>query len=240
MVFGVRYKRRGHYLVRAFLMIAKGAIFRPFAFSSMKCLTYVQSYSNLVSMANDIDYLGKLQDYYADQKILPSYAAIAQLLGFKSKNAVTALVARLKLLNFIDSAPDGRLKPGRRFFDRVLAESTVQAGFATAALSDRSDSLSIDDYLIERPSETVLITVKGDSMIDAGIFQDDVVIVEKKQNANIGDIVVAIVDNEFTLKTLGREGKEFVLYPANKAYPTIRPQGQLEIFGVVVGQFRKY
>ena len=191
-------------------------------------------------MANDIDYLGKLQDYYADQKILPSYAAIAQLLGFKSKNAVTALVARLKLLNFIESAPDGRLKPGRRFFDRVLAESTVQAGFATAALSDRSDSLSIDDYLIERPSDTVLITVKGDSMIDAGIFQDDVVIVEKKQTANIGDIVVAIVDNEFTLKTLGREGKAFVLYPANKAYPTIRPQGQLEIFGVVVGQFRKY
>ena len=72
-------------------------------------------------MANDIDYLGKLQDYYADQKILPSYAAIAQLLGFKSKNAVTALVARLKLLNFIESASDGRLKPGRRFFDRVLA-----------------------------------------------------------------------------------------------------------------------
>ena len=191
-------------------------------------------------MANDIDYLGKLQDYYADQKILPSYAAIAQLLGFKSKNAVTALVARLKLLNFIESASDGRLKPGRRFFDRVLAESTVQAGFATAALSDRSDSLSIDDYLIERPSDTVLITVKGDSMIDAGIFQDDVVIIEKKQAANIGDIVVAIVDNEFTLKTLGREGKEFVLYPANKAYPTIHPHGQLEIFGVVVGQFRKY
>ena len=77
-------------------------------------------------------------------------------------------------------------------------------------------------------------------MIDAGIFQDDVVIIEKKQTANIGDIVVAIVDNEYTLKTLGREGKEFVLYPANRAFPTIRPQGHLEIFGVVVGQFRKY
>ena len=85
-----------------------------------------------------------------------------------------------------------------------------------------------------------LITVKGDSMMDAGIVQDDVVIVEKKQLANIGDIVVAIVDGEFTLKTLGRESGQFVLYPANKAYPTIRPQGRLEIFGVVVGQFRKY
>ena len=144
------------------------------------------------------------------------------------------------LFRSIESAPDKRLKPGRRFFERVLAESTVQAGLPTAALSDNSDSLSIDEYLIENPSRTVLITVKGDSMMDAGIVQDDVVIVEKKQLANIGDIVVAIVDGEFTLKTLGRESGQFVLYPANKAYPTIRPQGRLEIFGVVVGQFRKY
>lgn len=191
-------------------------------------------------MGKDIDYLGKIQDYYATHKVLPSYQAIADLLGFKSKNAVAALVARLKLLGFIESAPDKRLKPGRRFFERVLADSTVQAGLPTAALSDNSDTLSIDEYLIENPSRTVLITVKGDSMMDAGIVQDDVVIVEKKQIANIGDIVVAIVENEFTLKTLGREDGQFVLYPANKDYPTIRPKGQFQIFGVVVGQFRKY
>lgn len=194
----------------------------------------------MLTMGKDIDYLGKLQDYYSTHKVMPSYQAIADLLGFKSKNAVAALVARLKLLGFVESAPDKRLKPGRRFFERVLAESTVQAGLPTAALNDNSDSLSIDEYLIENPSRTVLITVKGDSMMDAGIVQDDVVIVEKKHLANIGDIVVAIVDGEFTLKTLGREAGQFVLYPANKAYPTIRPQGQLEIFGVVVGQFRKY
>ena len=191
-------------------------------------------------MGKDIDYLGKIQDYYATHKVLPSYQAIADLLGFKSKNAVAALVARLKLQGYIESAPDKRLKPGRRFFERVLADSTVQAGLPTAALSDNSDTLSIDEYLIENPSRTVLITVKGDSMMDAGIVQDDVVIIEKKQIANIGDIVVAIVDNEFTLKTLGRENGQFVLYPANKDYPIIRPKGQFQIFGVVVGQFRKY
>ncbi|HZV98499.1 MAG TPA: S24 family peptidase [Methylophilaceae bacterium] len=191
-------------------------------------------------MGNDFDYLGSLQDYYADHKTLPSFALIAQLLGFKSKNAVTTLVARLKLQGYLDYAPDKRLKPGKRFFERVLAESAVQAGFPSPASGDKHDSLSIDEYLIERPSKTVLITVKGDSMIDAGIVPDDVVIVEKRQVANIGDIVVAIVDNEFTLKTLAREGGEFILLPANKAYPVIRPKGQLEIFGVVVGQFRKY
>lgn len=191
-------------------------------------------------MGHDNDYLAALQDYYAEHRTLPSYALIAQLLGFKSKNAVTALVARLKLQNYLESAPDKRLKPGARFFERIVADSSVRAGFPAEAASDRSDTLSIDGYLVERPSRTVLIPVKGDSMIDAGIMPDDVVVVEKRQLANVGDLVIAIVDNEFTLKTLGSENGEFVLYPANKAYPTIRPRGQLEIFGVVVGQFRKY
>ncbi len=53
-------------------------------------------------------------------------------------------------------------------------------------------------------------------------------------------MVIAIVDNEFTLKTLSNEKGKFVLIPANPAYPVIRPRGDLEIFGVVVGQFRKY
>ncbi len=191
-------------------------------------------------MGNDTDYLAALQDYYAEHKTLPSFALIAQILGFKSKNAVTALVARLKLQGYLESAPDKRLKPGDRFFERTIAGSSVRAGFPSPATDDRHGTLTIDDYLVERPSKTVLIPVKGDSMIDAGIMPDDVVVVEKRQMANVGDMVIAIVDNEFTLKTLGRENGEFVLYPANKAYPTIRPRGQMEIFGVVIGQFRKY
>lgn len=77
-------------------------------------------------------------------------------------------------------------------------------------------------------------------MIDAGIHSDDIVDVEKRQNAKLGELVVAIVDNEFTLKRLDKEKGKFVLKPENKAYPVIRPRGELEIFGVVVGQFRKY
>lgn len=77
-------------------------------------------------------------------------------------------------------------------------------------------------------------------MVDAGIHPGDVVIVEKRAAANVGDIVVAIVDSEFTLKRLDREKGRIVLKPENKAYPVIRPKGDAEIFGVVVGQFRKY
>ena len=85
-----------------------------------------------------------------------------------------------------------------------------------------------------------LLQVKGDSMIDAGILEGDTVVVEKRTTANVGDIVVAILDNEFTLKRLAREKGRIVLRPENKAYPVIRPKDDPEICGGVVGQFRRY
>jgi repressor LexA len=106
--------------------------------------------------------------------------------------------------------------------------------------STGTDSLTIDEYLIDHPSRTVLVRVKGDSMIDAGIQEGDIVVVERRPSANAGDMVIAIVDNEFTLKHLEKDKGEYVLKPANPAYPIIRPKGQLEIFGVVVGMVRKY
>ena len=184
-------------------------------------------------------YLAKLQDYYADHGVLPPYSTIMALLGLKSKSPVMALVARLKLQGFLESTAERRLKPGKRFFERPIFDS-VRAGLPSVAGDTSYDTLSIDEYLIASPSHTVLVTVKGDSMIDAGIMPGDVVVVEKRGPANVGDMVIAIVDNEFTLKTLSKEKGQFVLLPANPAYPVIRPKGELEIFGVVVGQFRKY
>ena len=103
-----------------------------------------------------------------------------------------------------------------------------------------SESISIDDYLIERPSASVMVRVKGDSMIDAGIHDGDIAIVEKRHSANMGDVVIAIVDGEYTLKTLSRDKQGYVLMPQNPAYEPIRPKEGLEIFGVMVGLIRKY
>ena len=190
-------------------------------------------------MADDGQYLEKLQDYYARHRVLPSYSAIGALVGLNSKASVAGMVLRLKGEGLLESSPDKRLKPGKRFFERPLAES-VRAGLPSPAADSSSDTLSIDEYLVTHPSRTVLITVKGDSMIDAGIHSGDVVVVEKRGSANVGEIVVAIIDNEFTLKRLQKDRGRVVLKPENKAYPVIRPKGDLEIFGVVVGQFRKY
>jgi len=190
-------------------------------------------------MANDGQYLAKLQDYYAHHRILPSYARIGSLVGLNSKASVAEMVLRLKAEGFLESSPDRRLKPGRRFFERAVAES-VQAGQPTPASDTVPETLTIDEHLIANPSKTVLITVRGDSMIDVGIHAGDVVVVEKRASAKVGDIVVAILENEFTLKRFDRERGRVVLRPENKAYPVIRPKSDAEIFGVVVGLFRKY
>ncbi len=191
-------------------------------------------------MANDGQYLARLQDYYARHRVLPSYARIGTLVGLNSKASVAGLVQRLKAEGFVESTPDRRLKPGRRFFERPVTES-VQAGLPTPAPDIIApDTITIDERLIPNPSKTVLIKVKGDSMVDAGILEGDLVVVEKRASANVGDIVVAIIDNEFTLKRLHKDRGRIVLKPENKAYPVIRPKGLAEIFGVVVGLFRTY
>src|SRR4029078_10439316 len=129
--------------------------------------------------------------------------------------------------------------PTRRSSARPLASGFVRAGLPEPITDDEADAVTLDDYLIERPSQTVLVRVKADSMIDAGIFEGDLVVVEKRAAAQKGDIVVAIVDNQFTLKRPDLGGGRFVLKPKNKAYPVIRPEGALEIFGVMVGLVRK-
>lgn len=190
--------------------------------------------------SKDSEYLTKLQDYYADWKSIPSYAKLCEVFGITSKSWVKAVLDRLCAAGFLERTPDAMWIPTRQFFARPLAESTVQAGMPMAVTETQGDYFVIDDMLIDTPSKTTLITVKGESMIDAGIYDGDVAVVEKRMTANIGDIVVAIVDDEFTLKTLDKERGHFILRPANPAFAVIRPQGKLEIFGVLVGLIRKY
>lgn len=192
------------------------------------------------SYPRDAEYLAKLQDYYADWKSIPSYASLCEVLGIASKSWVKAVLDRLCKAGFIERTPNGVWIPTRQFFARPMAESTVQAGMPVSVTATQGELLVIDDLLIDTPSLTTMITVKGDSMIDAAIHDGDIAIVERRKYANIGDIVVAIVDNDFTLKTLDKEDGKYVLRPANPGYPVIYPQGSLEIYGVLVGLIRKY
>jgi repressor LexA len=76
-------------------------------------------------------------------------------------------------------------------------------------------------------------------MCEAGLMDGDTAVCEQRQSANAGDIVVALLGNEMTIKTLVKERGRYVLKPENKAYPILRPE-PLEILGVVTGSFRSY
>jgi len=123
-----------------------------------------------------------------------------------------------------------------------LARSIVgvaPAGFASPAAEMLGDAITIDDYLVEHPSSTVLVKVSGESMINAGINDGDMLVVERKNNPKLNSIVVAMVDGDFTIKYLRKDKQGMYLEPANDAFPIIRPELGLEIYGVMVGLFRK-
>ena len=115
----------------------------------------------------------------------------------------------------------------------------IAAGTPIEAIQSHSHTIAVPPEMLTG-GEHYALEVRGDSMIDAGIFEGDLVVVEKQSTARRGDIVIAIVDNQFTLKRLDLERGQFILRPENKAYPVIRPEGALEIFGVMVGLVRKY
>ncbi len=188
----------------------------------------------------DHEHLARLRDYYADARRIPSQQRVAELIGF-SKAAARKFLERLEAQGFLDRTPDDDAwVPARRFFERQLADASVPAGTPVLADDVGSDPFFIDEYLVRNPSRTALVPVRGESMLDAGINDGDVAVIDRGLAAKPGDFVVAIVDNEFTLKELATERGRFVLKPHNKAFAVIRPQGSLEIYGVMVGLVRRY
>ena len=187
----------------------------------------------------DSQYLAALRTYYGKHKTLPSYAAIGRLVGLSSKGSVAEMVGRLKAAHFLDSDPDRRLRPGRRFHDREVSEY-VRAGSPSLAGEGELEDLNIDAYLVRDQRNTTLVRVRGDSMIDAGIREGDVVIVERRPTATVGQIVVANFEGEFTLKRLVHERGQYVLRAENPEYAALRLRDAFQIFGVVVGLIRSY
>ncbi len=189
--------------------------------------------------ADDAAYLARLQDYYARWRSLPAYEPLQAVLGLASRSAVAKVFNRLRDAGFLDRTPAGRWTPTARFFARPLADAPVPAGLP-GIVADGGEAGSIDAWLVRHPSRTVLVSVTGDSMIEAGIHPGDRVVVEREVPARPGDLVIAVIDGEFTLKTLAVADGEAVLAPANPAYPILRPGERLAIFGVVVGLIRTY
>lgn len=181
----------------------------------------------------------KLVAYYREFRHLPSYDELAGLFNVESKGSVHKYIRRFVDDGLIGKSAGGKLIPTSKLYGlRVLGD--IQAGFPTGAEEDFVNTVSLDEYLIQHPQASYLLTVSGDSMIDAGIVEGDMVIVDRTRTPRSGDIVVAEVDHGWTLKYFIKRGNKTYLQAANKKYPDIHPKEELKIGGVVTSVIRKY
>lgn len=170
----------------------------------------------------------------------PSYSELARLAGYASKNAAYRLVEKLIDAGIVEKDTTGRIRfcGGPLLGHNLLGY--VQAGFPSPAEEDLLDTISLDAYLVRNPQASFLLKVTGDSMINAGIQPGDLVIIERGTTPKHGDIVLAQVDREWTLKYYERRNGQVVLVPANPKYPVIIAQEELSIHGVVRSVVRRY
>jgi DNA polymerase V len=118
--------------------------------------------------------------------------------------------------------------------------STVPAGFPSPADDYLDQNLDLHEYLIPKPSATFLAKAQGDSMMEKGIFDGDILVVDRSLKPRHGDVVVAAIDGEFTCKILDTHRRQ--LMSANPDYPPIQfsDMGELVIEGVVTHSIRSH
>ncbi len=185
------------------------------------------------------DYKSKFISFYKKNKRLPGYKEIMSLLGFKSKNAVYKFINKLVEEGVVEKDSEGRLTP-KQVFGETPMLGLVEAGIPTMAEENLSDTLNIDDYLIPHKEKSFILEVKGDSMIEEGIKEGDLVVVERKSEPKDGEIVIAYVDDGWTMKYFRKAGSKVWLEPANSKYKPIYPEYSFKVAAVVKGVIRKY
>jgi repressor LexA len=181
----------------------------------------------------------KITAFFRENRRMPTYSEIAEIIGVRSKSVVHFWVAKLLDAGIVQKDAKGFLTLTRNPRALKLA-GEVCAGIPTSAEEDLRGIVSFDEYLVRHPETSFLLSVTGDSMIDAGIREKDLVIVEKNKEPQNGDIILAEVDGNWTMKYFCRKGKLVTLEAANSKYPPIIPQNDLRIAGVITAVVRKY
>src|SRR5215471_7119037 len=178
-------------------------------------------------------------EFYRNRHRMPSLQELAVLYGFRSKNAAAKVVAKLLDAGLVAKDPAGHLLPTRHFAPlRVLG--AIEAGFPSPAEEELGDTLDLDEFLIRNKEATYMLKVTGDSMIEAGLLPGDLVLVERRADAKDGDIVIAQIDQGWTMKYFRKRGRKIWLEPANKKYKPIYPEHELHIAAIVIAAVRKY
>jgi SOS regulatory protein LexA len=181
----------------------------------------------------------QLRSFYSDYKRLPSYQEMCKLFGFSSKKASFDLAKKLIAAGVIAKDSTGHLIP-KNLTPSLPVLGSIAAGYPTTADQYFWGSLSLEQYVVQNPDRSYVLKVSGDSMINAGIHDGDFVIVEKNGQPTDGDIVVAEIDGDFTLKYFHKKIDGVFLRAANSKYPDFYPSSSLVIAGIVVSVIRRY
>ena len=184
-------------------------------------------------------HVAKLRAFWRRERRMPAYSEMLGIFGYQSKNAVSGALLKLEELGFLERKR-GKAVATTKLTGTLRLLGAVQAGFPSPAEEELADTMSLDEMLIRRPEATFMLTVQGDSMINAGIVPGDMVLVEKGGTPKPNDIVVAQVDDEWTLKYYMKDKQGVRLDPANPKYESIRPKRSLVIGGIVKAVIRKY
>jgi repressor LexA len=191
--------------------------------------------------------LDLLTDEIRTKGLPPSLSEIARSLKLKSKNGVAKLLRILEDKGYIRRShkargievlnPDG--EPMGLGLISVPLIGRITAGLPMLAEEQIEDWLNLPASLIRGRKDVFLLKVQGLSMKDAGILNGDLVIVKQQKIAEVNDIVVALLEDEATVKRLVKTDNKFYLKAENKDYPNIYPEHEWSIQGKVIGVIRR-
>ena len=190
-----------------------------------------------------------LMNYFNKNNVYPTFDEMRDFLQIKSKSGIHKLLSSLEEKGFVNRLPhkaralsinvNANVNENEKnlpFLGRIAAGNPIEA------ITANFEHISVPNYLINKKDEHFTLEVTGDSMIDAGIFDGDIVVIRKTETANSGDIVVALIDqNEVTLKRFRSFKNSIALEPANKNYKIrIFGEDRVKIQGKLVGLIRKF
>ncbi|HET7712886.1 MAG TPA: transcriptional repressor LexA [Thermoanaerobaculia bacterium] len=194
------------------------------------------------------DILTFIREFQAEHGIAPTHREICDRFGFSSYGTVYKHLSLLEKKGLIRR--DWNQKRGVELVEKGEAERESATrelplfGYIAAGrpldVEVSNETISVPEHLTSR-GENFVLKVRGDSMIEDGILDGDLVIIARRERADNGEMVVANVNGEVTLKRIYREGERVRLQPANSMmHPIYAPSGDVSVQGVVVGLMRRF
>ena len=194
-----------------------------------------------------------ISDFQNKSNVTPSFDEMKDGLGLKSKSGIHRILSALEERGYIRKLnnraraieiikfPNNKTEYSNSNSIPIPILGKIAAGHPIEAISDNTNYLDIPQSLLGK-GEYFLLEVEGDSMINAGIFDGDQVIIEKRNDAKNGEIVVALIDNnDATLKRIYKRGQQLALQPENPDFKTvIYGPDRVQIQGILKQLIRKY